>query len=42
MRNARWITKATNTKSEYAILITFAGKQWLHAHNLILCYTSTA
>ena len=27
---ACWMTKATNTHSQYAILITFPLKQWLH------------
>jgi hypothetical protein len=27
MRNAYWITKATNTRSEYAILIAFPQQQ---------------
>ena len=27
---ACWITKATNTNSEYAILIAFPQKKWLH------------
>jgi hypothetical protein len=30
MRIACWITKATNTHSEYAILIAFPLQQWLH------------
>jgi len=29
MSFARWITKATNTHSEYVILITFPLQQWL-------------
>ena len=29
MRFARWITKATDTHSEYAILIAFPRQQWL-------------
>jgi len=27
-RTARWITKATNTQSEYVTLITFQLQQW--------------
>jgi hypothetical protein len=30
MRMARWIPKATNTHSEYVILIAFPLQQWLH------------
>ena len=30
MRIACWIPKATNTHSEYVILITFPLQQWLH------------
>jgi hypothetical protein len=30
MRIARWIPKATNTHSEYVILIAFRLLQWLH------------
>jgi len=30
MRNACWITQATNTHSEYVILTAFPGPQWLH------------
>jgi len=30
MRIACWITKATNTPSEYLILIAFPLQQWLH------------
>jgi len=29
MRSSRWITKATNTPSEYVILIAFPRQQWL-------------
>jgi hypothetical protein len=32
MRTACWITKATNTHSEYVILIVFPQKQWLREH----------
>jgi hypothetical protein len=30
MRFACWITKATDTHSEYVILIAFPPQQWLH------------
>ena len=30
-RIACWITKATNTHSQYVILIAFSLQQWLHA-----------
>ena len=30
MRIACWITKATNTHSDYVILIAFPLQQWLH------------
>jgi hypothetical protein len=30
MRIACWITKATDTHSEYVILIAFPRQQWLH------------
>jgi hypothetical protein len=29
MRSARWITKATDTRLEYVILIAFPRQQWL-------------
>jgi hypothetical protein len=32
MRTACWIPKATNTQSEYVILIAFLLQQWLHEH----------
>jgi hypothetical protein len=35
MRTACWITKATNTQSEYVILIAFQGQQWMHERPLI-------
>jgi hypothetical protein len=34
MRIACWITKATNTHSEYVIFIAFLLQQWLHEHCL--------
>jgi hypothetical protein len=34
-----WIPKATNTHSEYVILIAFPLQQWLHESALMLRYT---
>ena len=42
MRFARWITKATNTHSEYVILITFPVQQWLLERAPVLRYTYIA
>ena len=39
MRIARWIIKATNTHTEYVILIAFALQQWLQERALMLRYT---
>jgi hypothetical protein len=39
---ARWIIKATNTHSEYVILIAFPLQQWLHEGASILRYTYIA
>jgi hypothetical protein len=39
MRIACWITKATDTHSEYVILITFPQQQWLHDRVGMLCCT---
>ena len=39
MRIACWIPKATNTHSEYVILIAFALQQWLHERVSMLHYT---
>ena len=39
MRIAYWMPKATNTHSEYAILVTFPLQQWVHKRALMLCYT---
>ena len=41
MRIACWITKATNTHSEY-VLICFSRQQRLRKRALILCYTNIA
>ena len=38
MRIACWITKATNTHSQYAILIDFPLYQWLHERASTLRY----
>ena len=32
-----WITKATDTHSEYVILIAFPRQQWLRERALMLC-----
>jgi len=44
IRIACWVTRATNTHSEYVILIAFPPQQWLHErpstirlHNLSCC-----
>ena len=39
MRFACWITKATDTPSEYVILFAFPFQQWLRERTLILSYT---
>ena len=33
---ACWITKATDTHSEYVMIIAFVRQQWLHESTLIL------
>ena len=38
MRIAYWIPKATNTLSEYIILIAFLLQQWLHERASLLRY----
>ena len=40
MRTACWITKATDTHSEYVILIAFARQQWLRERATILRFTA--
>jgi hypothetical protein len=40
MRLACWITKATDTRSEYVILIAFPRQQWLRERASMLRYTS--
>jgi len=42
MRIACWITKATNTHSEYVILIAFPLQQWLHERSSMSRYTFIA
>jgi hypothetical protein len=42
MRFACWIPKATNTHSEYVILISFPLQQWLHARASMSRYTYSA
>jgi hypothetical protein len=42
MRIAYWIPKATNTHSEYVILIAFPLQQWLYKSPSILCHTYMA
>ena len=42
MRIAYWITKATNTHSEYVILTAFPPQQWLHERASMLRNTYTA
>jgi hypothetical protein len=41
MRISCWIPKATNTHSQYAILITLPLQQWLHERASMLRYTYT-
>jgi len=38
---ACWITKATDTHSEYVILITYSWKQWVCESASILQYMKT-
>jgi len=37
MRIACWITKATNTHSEYVVLMAFQRQQWLRERASVLC-----
>jgi hypothetical protein len=39
MRIAYWIPKATDTHSEYVILIAFSLQQWFHERAPMLCYS---
>jgi hypothetical protein len=42
MRFAYWITKATDTYSEYVILIAFLRQQWLSRRASFLRYSTLA
>jgi hypothetical protein len=42
MRFACWIAKATDTHSQYVILIAFTRQQWLRERALMLRYTYIA
>jgi hypothetical protein len=42
MRFACWVTKATDTHSEYVILIAFSRQQWLHESASMLRYMQVA
>ena len=42
IRIACWIPKATNTHSQYVILIVRTLQQWLYEHAAMLCYTYIA
>jgi hypothetical protein len=42
MRFACRITEATDLHLEYATLITFPSRQWLHERASVLCYTNIA
>ena len=37
VRIADWVPKATNTHSEYAIIIAFPRQRWLAERALVLC-----
>jgi hypothetical protein len=39
---ACWITNATDTHSEYVILIAFPWQQWFHESTSMLCFTYAA
>ena len=39
MRFARWILKATDTHSEFVVLIAFPQK-WLRERSSMLCYST--
>ena len=39
MRVACWIPRATDTRSEYVILVAFPLQQWLHERSSLLRYT---
>ena len=42
MRTAGWIPKATNTHSEYAIILAFPLQQWSHERATLLRFTYIA
>jgi len=42
MRIACWITKATNTHSEYVILFVFPQQEWLRERASLLRHTYSA
>jgi len=42
MRITPWITKSTNTYSEYVVFTTFQLQQWLQEHASMLRYTYIA
>jgi len=42
VRIACWIRKATNTQSQYVIIIALPQKQWLHERASMLRYTCIA
>jgi len=42
MGNSRWKSKATNTHTDFVILISFPLQQWLHERALMLRYTYIA
>jgi hypothetical protein len=42
MRFSCWITKATDTRLQYAIHITFPRQQWLRERATVLRYTYIA
>jgi hypothetical protein len=42
MRFAFWVTKATETRSDYVILIAFPRQQWLRERASMLRYTYIA
>jgi hypothetical protein len=42
MRIACWLTKDTNTHSEYVIIIAFPLQEWLHERVSMLRYTYIA
>jgi hypothetical protein len=42
LRISRWIREATNSHSEYVVLIAFTLQLWLHESVLMLHYTYIA